>query len=46
MDHFKERDNTNIKLFDTKETFEVTTKEKSSLVGELRTKLKNLIALK
>lgn len=39
MDHIKERDNTNISLFDTKVTFTVTKKEKNGFVARLRNKL-------
>lgn len=40
MSHIKERDNANINLFDSKETFEVTAKEKASFVFRLRAKFK------
>jgi len=38
--HFKMRDNNNVELFNTKETFEVTHKEKNSFISKLRNKLK------
>ncbi len=40
MSHFKDRDNAIISLHATKETFEVTTKEKLGFVAKLRAKLK------
>lgn len=40
MAHIKERDNTNISLFDCKESFEVTDKEKLGFVTRLRAKFK------
>lgn len=40
MSHIKERDNTNLSLFDTRENFEITAKEKSSFVSKLRVMLK------
>lgn len=39
MSHLKERDNTNISLFQCNETFEVSAKEKTSLVEKIRKKL-------
>ncbi|WP_373941021.1 hypothetical protein [Polaribacter sejongensis] len=39
MEHFKERDNINISLFDTKESFIITDKEKRGFVSKLRNKL-------
>ncbi|WP_165731006.1 LytTR family DNA-binding domain-containing protein [Polaribacter sp. 20A6] len=39
MEHIKERDNTNISLFDTKESFIITDKEKRGFVAKLRNKL-------
>lgn len=36
MAHVNERDNSNISLFDTKETFEITAKEKMGFVAKLR----------
>lgn len=39
MTHFKERDNTNISLFNCQETFEVTAKEKIGFVQKIRRKL-------
>ena len=40
MAQIKERDNTNISLFNSKETFEITAKEKLSFVAKLRARLK------
>lgn len=40
MSHVNERDNTIISLFDSKETFEVTAKEKLGFVAKLRAKLR------
>ncbi|AEH01985.1 LytTR family DNA-binding domain-containing protein [Lacinutrix sp. 5H-3-7-4] len=40
LEHIKERDNTNISLFDTKETFEITSKEKSGFIARLRANFK------
>ncbi|WP_452228456.1 LytR/AlgR family response regulator transcription factor [Lacinutrix sp. MEBiC02404] len=39
MSHVNERDNTFISLFDSKETFEVTAKEKLGFIAKLRAKL-------
>lgn len=39
MSHIRERDNTIISLFDSKETFEITSKEKLSFIAKLRAKL-------
>ncbi|WP_410523953.1 LytTR family transcriptional regulator DNA-binding domain-containing protein [Psychroserpens sp. Hel_I_66] len=40
LSHLKERDNTIISLYDSKETFEVTAKEKIGFVGKLRAKFR------
>lgn len=40
MAQIKERDNTNISLFNSKETFEITAKEKLGFVAKLRARLK------
>lgn len=40
MAHIKERDNTNLSLFDTRESFEITAKGKTNFVTKLRARLK------
>jgi len=39
--YLKERDNSNLQLHDCKETFEITFKQKSSLISKLRSKFKS-----